>query len=116
MTVYVVQQHMRRNRQTGNLEPTFDVSPAEKFGEIVTLMPPQASPLEDPETVLDQLREKLSDMRDGDHILLCGNPILIGLTAVAASEYVDEVRFLQWSGSERQYLEVTVNWYDGDEE
>lgn len=104
--VFVVQNQHRLNDRSGNLEPKFDFSSAERYGELIYLLSPTARPFS-PEHVISQLKDKLIDFRDEDCLLLIGNPCLIGF-AVAVASWANEgrVRVLQWDGRRREYVLV----------
>ena len=107
--VFVVQNQQRRNRHTGELEPKFDLTPAEDYGELVYLLSPSASPFR-PEPIVSELQQKLIHFEQGDYLLLVGNPVLIGLSvAIAADANDGEVSLLQWSGKEQRYIAVRVS-------
>jgi len=107
MTVYAIQNQMKFDQQKGELVPRFPlINKAERFGKIEFLLSPSAHPFS-PETVLGDLHEKLSGFSNDDHLLLIGNPVLIGMATVIASYYNEgSVRFLQWSGRHNDYLEI----------
>lgn len=114
MTVYVVQDPRRYNRGTGEYEPVFDLTPAEEFGELRFLLSPTAAPF-DAQSIVDDLRSGLEFFSSDDHLLLIGNPALIGMaTAVAADINEGHVHFLQWHGRKRAYVEVEVHLFDLD--
>ena len=102
--VFVVQNQHHRNRQTGELEPKFDFSPAEEFGEINFLLGANASPFNlDP--LIEDLKVRLGDYSRQDHLLLVGSPTLIGLAvAIAARQNNGDVFLLQWNGKSRKYF------------
>lgn len=107
--VFIVQNQHRANPKSGALEPKFDLSPAEEYGDFEFLLSPTARPF-NPEHVVGVLKERLRDFRDDDSLLLIGNPVLIGLAvAVAASFNNGRVAMLQWSGSERRYVRVEAD-------
>lgn len=108
MTVYAVHKHMRRDKQTGQLEPAFDLSPARVFGEIEYLLGPGVSPFK-PEPIIKELEAKLHNFSDEDFLLLIGNPILIGLATAVAADVNGRVRFLQWSGTNGCYRPVVAD-------
>jgi hypothetical protein len=59
--------------------------------------------------VIAELREKLKDYRDGDHLLLVGNPVLIGLSVALAADFNEgRVSLLQWSGKDQRYIAVVA--------
>ena len=104
--VYVVQNQHRWDRDKQRFEPKFDLTPAEEFGELVYLLSPTAAPFR-PEPIIQELREKLKDYQEGDHLLLVGNPVLIGFAVtVAADVNGGRVSLLQWSGKDQRYIAV----------
>lgn len=113
-TVYVVQDHRRYNKDTGEFEAVHDLTPAKKFGPIRYLLTPTAAPWS-PETVIAELWDGLRDFGDADHLLLTGNPILIGwATAVAAQVNGGRLNMLQWNGRERRYISVAAQVFPVD--
>lgn len=104
--VFVVQQQMKFDGELGGLVPKFDVGPAEKFGKIVYLLSPTASPFK-PASVIKDLHNKLADFSDKDYLLLTGNPCLIGMACAIAADYNNgHISMLQWSGKDGRYLVV----------
>lgn len=107
--VFVVQNQHRWDRDKQRFEPKFDLTPAEEFGELVYLLSPTAAPFRS-EPIIEELREKLADFGPGDHLLLVGNPVLIGFaTAIAAEANDGNVSLLQWSGKDQRYIAVEVS-------
>jgi len=112
MTVYAVQQQMRFDQAKGELVPRFtSIKKAERWGEIVYLLSPSAHPF-NPDLVLGDLHEKLSGFNDEDHLLLIGNPGLIGMATSLAAYYNEGcVKLLQWSGRHNEYTEIIAKIY-----
>lgn len=112
MTVYAVQRQMRFDQEQKTLVPRFtSINKAERFGEIVYLLSPSAHPF-NPDIVLGDIHEKLSGYGDDDHLLLIGNPGLIGMaTALAAYYNNGSVKLLQWSGRNNEYTEIAIKMY-----
>jgi hypothetical protein len=107
--VFVVQNQHRWNRDLQAFEPKFDLAPAAEFGELVYLLSPTAAPFR-PEPVIEELKHKLADFRPGDHLLLVGNPVLIGFAvAIAADANDGDVSLLQWSGKDQRYIAVAAS-------
>jgi hypothetical protein len=101
--VFVVQNHLRYDRNRGDLVPKYDISPAEKFGEFKFVLPPRAT-LENIPEVLGLMERSLSDYSDKDSLLLIGNPVFIGwAVAIAAKHNGGRVRCLYWSGGTQSY-------------
>lgn len=109
MTVYVIQQQMRFDQESGELVPRFpSIKKAERFGKIEYVLSPSAHPF-NPEFVLGDLHDKLSGFGDSDHLLLIGNPGLIGMATAIACYYNDgKVKMLQWSGRHNEYTEIAA--------
>ena len=109
MTVYAVQQQMRFDAEKHELVPRFpSIKKAEQWGEIIYILSPSAHPFNS-ELVLGDIHEKLSSFTDDDHLLLIGNPGLIGMsTAIAAHYNEGRVKFLQWSGRHNEYTEIVA--------
>ena len=107
MTVYAVQQQMRFDAEKHELVPRFaSISKAEQWGKIVYILSPSAHPF-NPELVLGDIHEKLFGFCDDDHLLLIGNPGLIGMSTAVAAHYNNGcVKFLQWSGRHNEYTEI----------
>lgn len=110
MTVYAVQYQHRFDKQQDRFVPKFDLSTAEQFGEIEYLLSPTAGPWQ-AEQIASELKESLKNFKDGDHLLLIGNPVLIGMTVASACKYGNHSRFvscLQWHGRDRKYIPVNI--------
>ena len=112
MTVYVVQQQMRFDQNTKELAPRFtSIHKAEKWGELIYILSPSAHPFV-PDLILGDIHEKLSNYCDDDHLLLIGNPGLIGMVTPIAAYYNNgAIRLLQWSGKHNEYTEVAAKLY-----
>lgn len=109
MTVYAVQSPRQRDRNTGEMVPRFDLTPAEVHGEVVELLSPTAKPF-NPEPIIDELYVKLEHFCDTDAIICIGNPILIALAVHVASDINNgRVRLLQWHGVRQEYVPVDID-------
>lgn len=106
--VFAVQQPHRLSDDRSKLEPKFDLSPAEEYGELIYLLSPTANPFR-PVPIVAELREKLSDFTARDYLLLIGNPCLIGWAVALASRVSPTIRLLQWSGRERRYIAIAAD-------
>lgn len=112
MTVYAVQQQMKFDQYKKELVPRFvSINKAEKWGNLKFILSPSAHPF-NPDLVLGDIHEKLLDFSDNDHLLLIGNPALIGMATAVAAYYNDgAVKLLQWSGRHNEYTEISVKIY-----
>ncbi|HEX8552788.1 MAG TPA: hypothetical protein VF681_14670 [Abditibacteriaceae bacterium] len=85
--------------------PTVDIEPARKFGELVTLLPPEASRLRDSPDMLALLRERLEGAKESDFLCCIGDPGLIAFAAIAMSQQTrGMVRLLKWDRHAREYI------------
>jgi hypothetical protein len=101
--VYVVQDQKVRG------ESKFDFKPAESFGELTFLLPPEAAPFQPNTETVAALHEKLRDFSPDDYLLLTGNPCLIGwATAIAAFYSGGIVQQLQYSARPIPHYLVVV--------
>lgn len=113
--VYVINEPLRRNHDTGELERTIDLSPATAFGELSFLLHSGQLP-QDPSPTVEVLRRKLADYTANDFLLPVGHPAMIGwATALAARASGGEVKMLCWYPPMRRYLVTKVRlWDPGD--
>ena len=103
--VYVIQKQQRFDHKRGELVPKFDLDTAREHGELFYLLSPSASPFKT-DSVIDELHESLSEFQEGDHLLLVGNPVLIGLATAIAASLAPSLNFLQWSGTQQKYISI----------
>ena len=105
--VFIVQDQFMRHPDTNALVSKFDFSEAANYGELIFLLDPNVNPFRPNEGVISALTDHLHDFSNRDFLLLTGNPVLIGwATAIAANANKGNVRFLQWNGRRKCYLEV----------
>jgi hypothetical protein len=113
-TVYVVQDHRRYDKLTGQYVSVHDLSPAEEFGQLKYLLTPTAAPWA-PESIINDLWEGLEGFKPGDYLLMVGNPVLCALAAVVACDITGgRISFLQWNGKEYRYSPVEAQVFDVD--
>lgn len=106
--VYVVQNQHRWDREACVFVPKYDMASAEEFGQLVYLLSPTAAPFH-PAPIIAELKEKLKGYKEGDHLLLVGNPALIlAVGALAASYNNGRVSVLQWSGKDHRYVKIQL--------
>lgn len=109
--VYVIQNTHRLDRGSSTLIPKYDLSSAERFGELVYLLTPNAKPHD--QSVIAELKEKLREFTDDDHLLLVGNPALIGFACAVAADWNEgRLSVLQWDGKNKSYVAVKADLYE----
>jgi hypothetical protein len=98
-TVYIVQEM-----------PNHDLAAAMKFGEMEVLLPSNTQIAFSTVPTVRTLRRKLREYKDGDFLLLTGDPVAIGLACSIAAFY-NSGRFtaLKWDRREKVYLPVKID-------
>ena len=106
--VFVVHQPTGRDRGTGAIKPTMDLSPALEYGELRFILREWENPFADVDATVTEVRRVLEGERlcGQDWLLLVGNPVLIGIVAAVASDLVSDLRMLQWDRSAHRYIPV----------
>ena len=108
--VFAVQQPTGRDRDTGKIRDTMDLSPAALFGEILFVLREWENPFSNIQATLEEIRRVLDvdQFGEDDYLLLVGNPILIGLVTSEAADRVDSLRMLQWNRNSGHYTPLSV--------
>ncbi len=107
--VFAVHQPTGRDRETGAIKPTMDLSPAREYGELRFVLREWENPFVDLDATAAEVRRVLEgEMQPGDWLLLVGNPVLIGVVAAVAAQLQGELRMLQWDRAAHRYLPVTA--------
>ena len=107
--VFIVQNQLRKDPETGELVPRFDLSPAKIYGDFIFLLGSNAKPFRS-DSVLKDLHLSLKDYSDNDYLLLIGSPVLIGFAvAIAADNNQGQIQLLQWNGDLNQYIVIKNN-------
>ncbi len=114
MTVFVVQEPLHRNSETGAIEPRMNLKAADSFGERTFLASWRAlENIDALDSVIEDIEDKMFDFCDDDYILPVGNPILIGIvSAIAASNNFGRMKILYWDRKDRSYQVVPVRLED----
>lgn len=85
-----------------------DMRPAEKFGELVYMLPSGYDGVEMavnmPQRMIARLRHHLRDFDDNDYLVATGHPAaMVAAAMVAASFNNGRVKLLVWDKNQRQY-------------
>ena len=58
----------------------------------------------------------LKDFKEGDHLLLTGDPAIIGVACSIVSDITNgKYNLLKWDKQERKYYPITINLYEKGE-
>jgi len=106
--VYAVQNPHWRNPRTKIYEPKYDLSSCEEYGKVSFILDPNTR-TEDPDSVVRACADRMETFCEDDFVLLIGNPVLIALVAIEASEHADVLTFLQWDGRKQSYTPITAD-------
>jgi|TARA_A100001201_G_scaffold27349_2_gene30058 hypothetical protein len=98
-TVYVAQKPDEKK----------NIFSANKYGEFKFILPEKTNLMWDTSSAVSTIKKELRYFNDRDHLLLIGDPAVIGIcTAVAADYNQGRVKFLKWDNREFTYYPVEV--------
>ena len=80
-----------------------DLSDARRYGQLRAVFLNPRKPY-DPERLIETARIALADWRDGDHLLMIGDPVLCAVCMTVLSEEHSAVRTLSWDRLHLQYV------------
>lgn len=104
--VFIPQEPRRRDPDSGDWMPLFDLSPALKFGVIEILMP-HGPILLDTAVVIASLKAQLKDYTDDDYIMCIGDPSAIAAAVlVAGSINKGKITLLKYDRVEKRYNSI----------
>ena len=110
--VYVIQEVA--GTQSGN--PKINIMGASNYGKIKFLLPEFSQIIFSPGPLVFKLRKGLKDFKEGDHLLLIGDPALIGVACSIVSDITNgKYNLLKWDKQERKYYPITINLYEKGE-
>ena len=107
--VYVIQEVA--GTQSGN--PKINIMGASNYGKIKFLLPEFSQIIFSPGPLVFKLRKGLKDFKEGDHLLLIGDPALIGVACSIVSDITNgKYNLLKWDKQERKYYPIQINLYE----
>ena len=110
--VYVI-QHIA-GTQAGN--PKINIIGAQKYGKFKFLLPEFSQMIFSPGPLVYKLRQGLKDFKEEDHLLLTGDPALIGVACSIVSDITNgKYNLLKWDKQERKYYPISINLYEKGE-
>ena len=110
--VYVI-QHIA-GTQAGN--PKINIIGAQKYGKFKFLLPEFSQMIFSPGPLVYKLRQGLKDFNENDHLLLTGDPALIGVACSIVSDITNgKFNLLKWDKQERKYYPIKINLYEKGE-
>ena len=110
--VYVIQEIPG----TKEGRPKINILGAAKFGVFKFLLPELSQIIFSPGPLIFKLRKGLKDFKEGDHLLLIGDPALIGVACSIVSDITNgKYNLLKWDKQERKYYPISINLYEKGE-
>ena len=110
--VYVI-QHVA-GTQAGN--PKINIIGAQKYGDFKFLLPEFSQMIFSPGPLIYKLRQGLKNFKERDHLLLTGDPALIGVACSIVSDITNgKFNLLKWDKQERKYYPIEINLYERGE-
>jgi hypothetical protein len=83
---------------------------AQKFGQIVTLLPEKSQIILSPGPLIQKLRTLLKDYTIDDYLLLSGDPAIIGVVCSVVSDVTNgKYKLLKWDRQEKTYYPIEIN-------
>lgn len=106
--VFIPQEPVRWDASVGVQVPLMDFSPALRYGELVTCLPPNVS-FHMTKPVTAALKEKMHDFQETDYLVAVGSPMVIAISAgIAFRKTGGKLNLLSWDKRERQYLSTRI--------
>ena len=107
--VYVIQEIPG----TSQGAPKYNIMGAQKYGQIVTLLPEYSQMILSPGPLIIKLRTLLKDIKPTDYLLLTGDPAIIGVAVSIVSDMTNgRYKLLKWDRQEKTYYAVEINLHE----
>ena len=104
--VFILQEPLRRNKVSGELESVMDFEAVEEWGTPVICMP-AGDIARAPYPAKEQLKECFRNFRDGDFVVGVGDTALIFLAGMVIADMNRGVcKFLRYDKNKRRYLQI----------
>tara|TARA_B100000131_G_scaffold154215_1_gene149604 strand:- start:127 stop:495 length:369 start_codon:yes stop_codon:yes gene_type:complete len=111
-TVYVIQEVA--GTKAGN--PKINIMGASNYGNFKFLLPEFSQMIFSPGPLVFKLRQGLKNFTDQDHLLLTGDPALIGVACSIVSDITGgKYKLLKWDKQESKYYPISINLYEKGE-
>ena len=91
-------------------EPKYNILGAQKYGDIVTLLPEFSQMILSPGPLIHKLRTLLKNYTEDDYLLLSGDPAIIGVVCSVVSDITNgKFKLLKWDRQEKNLLSIEIN-------
>ena len=110
--VYIIQEIPG----TKSGSPKINIMGASEYGEFKFLLPEFSQIIFSPGPLIFKLRQGLKNFTEKDHLLLTGDPALIGVACSIVSDITNgKYNLLKWDKQERKYYPIAINLYEKGE-
>ena len=110
--VYVIQEIAGSKAGT----PKINIIGASQYGKFKFLLPEFSQMIFSPGPLIYKLRKGLKDFKEGDYLLLTGDPAIIGVACSIVSDITNgKYNLLKWDKQERKYYPIEINLYEKGE-
>jgi hypothetical protein len=107
--VFIIQEPVRRNADTGIMEPVMDFRPVMEYGDPVVCLKTGRVSLT-PGPTIDALKDALRDFNDDDYIVSVGDPSAIFIAAMVIGQLNrNSCKLLKWDKTSRRYICVNID-------
>ena len=90
--------------------PKYNIVGAQKYGDIVSLLPEFSQMIHSPGPLVMKLRTLLKNYTEDDYLLLSGDPAIIGVVCSLVSDTTNgKYKLLKWDRQEKTYYPIEVN-------
>ena len=90
-------------------EPKYNILGAQKYGEIITLLPEFSQMILSPGPLIHKLRTLLKNYTPDDYLLLSGDPAIIGVVcSIVADTTNGRYKLLKWD-RQKTYYPIEIN-------
>ena len=104
--VYVIQEIS--GTQSGN--PKINIMGASHYGQFKFLLPEFSQIIFSPGPLIFKLRKALKDFKEGDYLLLTGDPAIIGVACSIVADVTNgKFNLLKWDKQDRIYYPIEIN-------
>ena len=98
---------------TSKGEPKYNIVGAQKYGEIVSLLPEFSQMILSPGPLIIKLRTLLKNYTSDDYLLLSGDPAIIGVVcSIVADATNGKYKLLKWDRQEKTYYPIEINLFE----
>ena len=96
--------------------PKINIMSAREYGEFNFLLPEFSQIIFSPGPLVFKLRKLLKDYTEDDHLLLTGDPAIIGIACSIVSDITNgKFNLLKWDRQEKMYYPLKINLYEKGE-